>query len=202
MCWPVSCGQGGRLRIAGSNSRRAAQASWRARYSRSQRKSNGCALRRILAPDGAQPELSRSAAAEDHPGDTGARHFEHRLLPSVPSPSNLHDETWPALAARISPYASPRRRLDWHHVRETQKISAAAQKIAVDYNRERDAALSWDPRLAANLELDAKPFQLRRSDLAGFGPYRDGDGGRLLRRWLNRRFEIAASCVRTMRSPP
>jgi DNA mismatch repair protein MutS len=139
----------------------------------------------ILAPDGAQPALSRISAAEDRPWRPRAPwHFE------VDSATRALTEQFrtrdlAGFGCADKPLAIAAAGALLAYVRETQK-SALPHLLALT-TEERDAALIMDPATRRNLELDESLTGAPELTLAGvFDRTATAMGGRLLRRWLHR----------------
>jgi DNA mismatch repair protein MutS len=139
----------------------------------------------ILAPDGAQPALSRPSTAEDRPWRTRAPwHFEidsaTRALTEQFSTRDLA-----GFGCADKPLAIAAAGALLAYVRETQK-SALPHLLSMT-TEERDAALIMDPATRRNLELDESITGSTDLTLAGvFDRTATAMGGRLLRRWLHR----------------
>ena len=139
----------------------------------------------ILAPDGAQPDLSRSAAAEDHPWRTRAPwHFDiDSATRALTDQFRTRDLAGFGCADKPAAIAAAGALLAY--VRETQK-SALPHLLSIT-TEERDAALIMDPATRRNLELDESLAGSSDLTLAGvFDRTATAMGGRLLRRWLHR----------------
>jgi DNA mismatch repair protein MutS len=139
----------------------------------------------ILAPDGAQPALSRSSAAEDYHWRTRAPwHFDiASATRSLTDQFRTRDLAGFGCADKPLAIAAAGALLAY--VRETQK-SALPHLLSIT-TEERDAALIMDPATRRNLELDESISGSPDLTLAGvFDRTATAMGGRLLRRWLHR----------------
>jgi DNA mismatch repair protein MutS len=139
----------------------------------------------ILAPDGAQPELTRSSAAEDRPWRTRAPwHFDiDSATRALTEQFRTRDLAGYGCADKPLAIAAAGALLAY--VRETQK-SALPHLLSIT-TEERDAALIMDPATRRNLELDESISGSADLTLAGvFDRTATAMGGRLLRRWLHR----------------
>jgi DNA mismatch repair protein MutS len=139
----------------------------------------------ILAPDGAQPALSRSSAAEDYPWRTRAPwHFDiDSATRALTDQFRTRDLAGFGCADKPLGLAAAGALLAY--VRETQK-SALPHLLSIT-TEERDAALIMDPATRRNLELDESMAGSPDLTLAGvFDRTATTMGGRLLRRWLHR----------------
>jgi DNA mismatch repair protein MutS len=139
----------------------------------------------ILAPDGAQPDLSRSSAAEDYPWRTRAPwHFDlDSATRALTDQFRTRDLAGFGCADKPLGLAAAGALLAY--VRETQK-SALPHLLSIT-TEERDAALIMDPATRRNLELDESMAGSPGLTLAGvFDRTATAMGGRLLRRWLHR----------------
>jgi len=139
----------------------------------------------ILAPDGAQPKLSRSSSAEDHPWRPRAPwHFDiDSATRALTDQFRTRDLAGFGCADKPLGLAAAGALLAY--VRETQK-SALPHLLSIT-TEERDAALIMDPATRRNLELDASISGSSDLTLAGvFDRTATAMGGRLLRRWLHR----------------
>jgi DNA mismatch repair protein MutS len=138
----------------------------------------------ILAPDGAQPALTRSSA-EDRPWRVRAPwHFEvDSATRALTEQFRTHDLAGYGCADKPLAIAAAGALLAY--VRETQK-SALPHLLSIT-TEERDAALIMDPATRRNLELDESITGASELTLAGvFDRTTTAMGGRLLRRWLHR----------------
>jgi DNA mismatch repair protein MutS len=138
----------------------------------------------ILAPDGAQPALARSAA-EDRPWRARAPwHFEiDSATRALTEQFRTRDLT--GFGCANKPLAISAAGALLAYVRETQK-SALPHLLSIT-TEERDAALIMDPATRRNLELDESIAGAAELTLAGvFDRTTTAMGGRLLRRWLHR----------------
>ena len=157
----------------------------------------------LLAPDGAQPELAASGAADRTMTLRAPWHFEvesatHALVEQF----KTHDLKGFGCADKPQAIAAAGALLAY--VRETQK-SALPHLLALS-TEERDAALIMDPATRRNLEIDESLSGFPDLTLAGvFDATTTAMGGRLLRRWLNRplrdhgllreRYRAVAACA-------
>jgi DNA mismatch repair protein MutS len=139
----------------------------------------------ILAPDGAQPALSPSSAAEERPWRARAPwHFDlesarHSLV------EQFRTRDLAGFGCADKPLAIAAAGALLAYVRETQK-SALPHLLSIT-TEERDAALIMDPATRRNLELDESISGSAELTLAGvFDRTATAMGGRLLRRWLHR----------------
>jgi DNA mismatch repair protein MutS len=139
----------------------------------------------ILAPDGAQPALGRSAATEDRPWRARAPwHFDlDSATRALTEQFRTRDLAGYGCADKPLAIAAAGALLAY--VRETQK-SALPHLLSIT-TEERDAALIMDPATRRNLELDESLAGSPELTLAGvFDRTATAMGGRLLRRWLHR----------------
>src|ERR1700730_7350055 len=139
----------------------------------------------ILAPDGAQPPLTRSSAAEDYPWRTRAPwHFDiDSATRALTDQFRMRDVAGFGCADKPLAIAAAGALLAY--VRETQK-SALPHLLSIT-TEERDAALIMDPATRRNLELDESLAGKPELTLAGvFDRTATAMGGRMLRRWLHR----------------
>jgi DNA mismatch repair protein MutS len=137
----------------------------------------------ILAPDGAQPALVRSA--EERPWRARAPwHFEiDSATRALTEQFRTRDLAGYGCADKPLAIAAAGALLAY--VRETQK-SALPHLLSIT-TEERDAALIMDPATRRNLELDESIAGADDLTLAGvFDRTTTAMGGRLLRRWLHR----------------
>ena len=139
----------------------------------------------ILAPDGAQPALSRSSAAEDYPWRTRAPwHFDIDSATRALT-EQFRTRDLAGFGCADKPLAIAAAGALLAYVRETQK-SALPHLLSIT-TEERDAALIMDPATRRNLELDESMAGSPDLTLAGvFDRTATAMGGRLLRRWLHR----------------
>ena len=139
----------------------------------------------ILAPDGAQPDLSRSSAAEDYPWRTRAPwHFDIDSATRALT-DQFRTRDLAGFGCADKPLAIAAAGALLAYVRETQK-SALPHLLSIT-TEERDAALIMDPATRRNLELDESLAGSPDLTLAGvFDRTATAMGGRLLRRWLHR----------------
>jgi DNA mismatch repair protein MutS len=139
----------------------------------------------ILAPDGAQPALTRSSAAEDYPWRTRAPwHFDIDSATRALT-EQFRTRDLAGFGCADKPLAIAAAGALLAYVRETQK-SALPHLLSIT-TEERDAALIMDPATRRNLELDESLAGSPDLTLAGvFDRTATAMGGRLLRRWLHR----------------
>src|SRR5882757_9485072 len=139
----------------------------------------------ILAPDGAQPDLGRSAAAEDYPWRTRAPwHFDIDSATRALT-EQFRTRDLAGFGCADKPLAIAAAGALLAYVRETQK--AALPHLLSITTEERDAALIMDPATRRNLELDESLAGRPELTLAGvFDQTATAMGARLLRRWLHR----------------
>src|ERR1700723_3453140 len=139
----------------------------------------------ILAPDGAQPALSRSSAAEDYPWRTRAPwHFDIDSATRALS-DQFRTRDLAGFGCADKPLGLAAAGALLAYVRETQK-SALPHLLSIT-TEERDAALIMDPATRRNLELDESLAGKPELTLAGvFDRTATAMGGRMLRRWLHR----------------
>src|SRR6266478_1118659 len=139
----------------------------------------------ILAPDGAQPDLSRSSSAEGYPWRTRAPwHFDIDSATSALT-EQFRTRDLAGFGCADKPLAIAAAGALLAYVRETQK-SALPHLLSIT-TEERDAALIMDPATRRNLELDESMAGSPDLTLAGvFDRTATAMGGRLLRRWLHR----------------
>src|SRR5450631_690862 len=139
----------------------------------------------ILAPDGAQPALTRSSTAEERPWRTRAPwQFE---IDSAARALTVQFRTrdLAGFGCADKPLAIAAAGALLAYVRETQK--AALPHLLSLSTEERDAALIMDPATRRNLELDESLSGRPEMTLAGvFDHTTTAMGARLLRRWLHR----------------
>jgi len=139
----------------------------------------------ILAPDGAQPALTRTSAGEERPWRSRAPwHFEiDSATRALTEQFRTRDLAGFGCADKTLAIAAAGALLAY--VRETQK-SALPHLLSIT-TEERDAALIMDPATRRNLELDESMAGSAELTLAGvFDRTATPMGGRLLRRWLHR----------------
>jgi DNA mismatch repair protein MutS len=138
----------------------------------------------ILAPDGAQPALSRSAGEERLWRARAPWHFEiDSATRALTEQFRTRDLAGFGCADKPLGIAAAGALLAY--VRETQK-SALPHLLSIT-TEERDAALIMDPATRRNLELDESISGADALTLAGvFDRTTTAMGGRLLRRWLHR----------------
>jgi DNA mismatch repair protein MutS len=139
----------------------------------------------ILAPDGAQPVLTRSLAGEDR--SWRARppwHFEIDSATRALT-EQFHTRDLAGYGCADKPLAIAAAGALLAYVRETQK-SALPHLLSIT-TEERDAAVIMDPATRRNLELDESLAGSAELTLAGvFDRTTTSMGGRLMRRWLHR----------------
>ncbi|SRR5579859_2826435 len=139
----------------------------------------------ILAPDGAQPALPRTAAGENRPWRSRAPwHFELDSATRALT-EQFRTRDLAGFGCADKPLAIAAAGALLAYVRETQK-SALPHLLSIT-TEERDAALIMDPATRRNLELDESISGSADLTLAGvFDRTATAMGGRLLRRWLHR----------------
>src|SRR6202521_6150235 len=139
----------------------------------------------ILAPDGAQPALTRTSAGADRPWRSRAPwHFEIDSATRALT-EQFRTRDLAGFGCADKPLAIAAAGALLAYVRETQK-SALPHLLSIT-TEERDAALIMDPATRRNLELDASISGSADLTLAGvFDRTATAMGGRLLRRWLHR----------------
>jgi DNA mismatch repair protein MutS len=139
----------------------------------------------ILAPDGAQPALTRTSAGEDRPWRSRAPwHFEIDSATRALT-EQFRTRDLAGFGCADKPLAIAAAGALLAYVRETQK-SALPHLLSIT-TEERDAALIMDPATRRNLELDESMAGSAELTLAGvFDRTATPMGGRLLRRWLHR----------------
>jgi DNA mismatch repair protein MutS len=139
----------------------------------------------ILAPDGAQPALTRTSAGEDRPWRSRAPwHFEIDSATRALT-EQFRTRDLAGFGCADKPLAIAAAGALLAYVRETQK-SALPHLLSIT-TEERDAALIMDPATRRNLELDESLAGSADLTLAGvFDRTATPMGGRLLRRWLHR----------------
>jgi DNA mismatch repair protein MutS len=139
----------------------------------------------ILAPDGAQPALTRTSAGEDRPWRSRAPwHFEIDSATRALT-EQFRTRDLAGFGCADKPLAIAAAGALLAYVRETQK-SALPHLLSIT-TEERDAALIMDPATRRNLELDESMAGSADLTLAGvFDRTATAMGGRLLRRWLHR----------------
>src|ERR1700731_770729 len=139
----------------------------------------------ILAPDGAQPALTRTSAGEDRPWRSRAPwHFEiDSATRALTEQFRTRDLAGFGCADKPLGIAAAGALLAY--VRETQK-SALPHLLSIT-TEEREAALIMDPATRRNLELDESLAGNPELTLAGvFDRTATAMGGRMLRRWMHR----------------
>src|ERR1700674_1741696 len=139
----------------------------------------------ILAPDGAQPALTRTSAGEDRPWRSRAPwHFEIDSATRALT-EQFRTRDLAGFGCADKPLAIAAAGALLAYVRETQK-SALPHLLSIT-TEERDAALIMDPATRRNLELDESLAGKAELTLAGvFDRTSTAMGGRMLRRWLHR----------------
>ncbi|MDP9009886.1 MAG: DNA mismatch repair protein MutS, partial [Pseudomonadota bacterium] len=139
----------------------------------------------ILAPDGAQPALTRTSAGEDRLWRSRAPwHFEIDSATRALT-EQFRTRDLAGFGCADKPLAIAAAGALLAYVRETQK-SALPHLLSIT-TEERDAALIMDPATRRNLELDESLAGSAELTLAGvFDRTATAMGGRLLRRWLHR----------------
>src|SRR5580692_1644528 len=139
----------------------------------------------ILAPDGAQPALTRTSAGEDRPWRSRAPwHFEIDSATRALT-EQFRTRDLAGFGCADKPLAIAAAGALLAYVRETQK-SALPHLLSIT-TEERDAALIMDPATRRNLELDESLAGSPDLTLAGvFDRTATAMGGRMLRRWLHR----------------
>jgi DNA mismatch repair protein MutS len=139
----------------------------------------------ILAPDGAQPALTRTSAGADRPWRSRAPwHFEIDSATRALT-EQFRTRDLAGFGCADKPLAIAAAGALLAYLRETQK-SALPHLLSIT-TEERDAALIMDPATRRNLELDESISGSADLTLAGvFDRTATAMGGRLLRRWLHR----------------
>jgi len=139
----------------------------------------------ILAPDGAQPALSRSVSAADRPWRARAPWQFDIDSATRALTEQFRTRDLAGFGCADKPLAIAAAGALLSFVRETQK-SALPHLLSIS-TEERDAALIMDPATRRNLELDESLAGAQELTLAGvFDRTSTPMGGRLLRRWLHR----------------
>src|SRR3984957_1493431 len=139
----------------------------------------------LLAPDGAQPSLTRSGAAQDRPWRLRAPwHFDTESATRALT-EQFRTRDLAGFGCADKPLAIAAAGALLAYVRETQK-SALPHLLSIT-TEERDPALTMAPATRRNLELDESLAGKPELTLAGvFDRTTTAMGGRLLRRWLHR----------------
>ncbi len=139
----------------------------------------------ILAPDGAQPALGRSAISEERPWRNRAPwHFDLDSAKRALT-EQFRTRDLAGYGCADKPLAIAAAGALLAYVRETQK-SALPHLLSIT-TEERDAALLMDPATRRNLELDESISGMPDLTLAGvFDRTATAMGARMLRRWLHR----------------
>src|SRR5579859_6842244 len=139
----------------------------------------------LLAPDGAQPSLARSGAAQERPWRLRAPwHFDTESATRALA-EQFHTRDLAGFGCADKPLGVAAAGALLAYVRETQK-SALPHLLSIT-TEERDAALIMDPATRRNLELDESLAGKPELTLAGvFDRTATAMGGRMLRRWLHR----------------
>src|SRR6267154_3523827 len=139
----------------------------------------------LLAPDGAQPSLPRSGAAQERPWRLRAPwHFDTESATRALT-EQFRTRDLAGFGCAEKPLAIAAAGALLAYVRETQK-SALPHLLSIT-TEERDAALIMDPATRRNLELDESLAGKPELTLAGvFDHTATAMGARLLRRWLHR----------------
>src|ERR1700736_4831303 len=139
----------------------------------------------LLAPDGAQPSLTRSGAAQDRPWRLRAAwHFDTESATRALT-EQFHTRDLAGFGCADKPLGIAAAGALLAYVRETQK-SALPHLLSIT-TEERDAALIMAPAPRRNLELDESLAGKPELTLAGvFDRTATAMGGRMLRRWLHR----------------
>src|SRR5271169_4097356 len=138
----------------------------------------------ILAPDGAQPALSRSSAEEPPWRARAPWHFEIDSATRALT-EQFRTRDLAGFGCADKPLAIAAAGALLAYVRETQK-SALPHLLSIT-TEERDAALIMDPATRRNLELDESLAGKPELTLAGvFDRTATPMGARMLRRWLHR----------------
>src|ERR1700723_608976 len=139
----------------------------------------------ILAPDGAQPALTRTSAGEDRPWRSRAPwHFDIDSATRALT-EQFRTRDLAGFGCADKPLAIAAAGALLAYARETQK--AALPHLLSITTEGRDAALIMDPATRRNLELDESLAGKPELTLAGvFDRTATAMGGRMLRRWLHR----------------
>jgi DNA mismatch repair protein MutS len=162
----------------------------------------------LLAPDGAQPIISLTAAGQERPWRLRAPwHFELSSA-NISLTEQFGTRDLAGFGCADKPLAICAAGALLAYVRETQK-SALPHLLSIT-TEEQNAALVMDPATRRNLELDESLSGLADLTLAGvFDRSSTSMGGRLLRRWLHRplrdqaelrsRYDAVASLIENAR---
>jgi DNA mismatch repair protein MutS len=139
----------------------------------------------LLAPDGAQPDLSPSSSLKERPWRLRAPwHFDTESATRALT-EQFHTRDLAGFGCADKPLGIAAAGALLAYVRETQK-SALPHLLSIT-TEERDAALIMDPATRRNLELDESLAGKPELTLAGvFDRTATAMGGRMLRRWLHR----------------
>src|ERR1700728_467979 len=139
----------------------------------------------LLAPDGAQPNLTPSSGSKDRPWRLRAPwHFDTEAATRALT-EQFRTRDLAGFGCADKPLAIAAAGALLAYVRETQK-SALPHLLSIS-TEERDAALIMDPATRRNLELDESLAGKPELTLAGvFDRTATAMGGRMLRRWLHR----------------
>jgi DNA mismatch repair protein MutS len=139
----------------------------------------------LLAPDGAQPDLTPSSALKERPWRLRAPwHFDTESATRALT-EQFHTRDLAGFGCADKPLGIAAAGALLAYVRETQK-SALPHLLSIT-TEERDAALIMDPATRRNLELDESLAGKPELTLAGvFDRTATAMGGRMLRRWLHR----------------
>jgi DNA mismatch repair protein MutS len=139
----------------------------------------------LLAPDGAQPDLSPSSALKERPWRLRAPwHFDTESATRALT-EQFRTRDLAGFGCADKPLGIAAAGALLAYVRETQK-SALPHLLSIT-TEERDAALIMDPATRRNLELDESLAGKPELTLAGvFDRTATAMGGRMLRRWLHR----------------
>ena len=179
------CGRAAASVWRGSTCRPAASASWKSRSAALEAEIERLRPAELLAPDGAQPALARSAARTRPWRPRAPWHFE------IESATRALDRTisapaiWPVSAAPTSRSPSPRRARCSPMCAKRRK--RRCRICCRSPPRSATAALIMDPATRRNLELDESLAGKPELTLAGvFDRTSTAMGGRMLRRWLHR----------------
>ena len=139
----------------------------------------------LLAPDGAQPDLTPASALKERPWRLRAPwHFDTESATRALT-EQFRTRDLAGFGCADKPLAIAAAGALLAYVRETQK-SALPHLLSIT-TEERDAALIMDPATRRNLELDESLAGKPELTLAGvFDRTATAMGGRMLRRWLHR----------------
>jgi len=139
----------------------------------------------LLAPDGAQPDLTPSSALKERPWRLRAPwHFDTESATRALT-EQFRTRDLAGFGCADKPLGIAAAGALLAYVRETQK-SALPHLLSIT-TEERDAALIMDPATRRNLELDESLAGKPELTLAGvFDRTATAMGGRMLRRWLHR----------------